>query len=90
MNTKPRRAAKGPPDLTVHRNTRERRERHAARDALLDAAKTHGQDIDGWGLVVYRRSGKEKVMAGAYYFVADPMDAFHLPDMARSKLTEII
>lgn len=85
-----------PISLTVHRNTRDRHDRHRVSDDLVRSVKsvTADKSMDGWVLMAYRKeplpSGGFELKTRTIFSVRDTMDAPHLPDLARSEITKVI
>lgn len=70
--------------LSVHRNTRERRRRHEARDALRSRVRdiTRNTEMAGFALLVWEKDRS----ARTFWDVGDLFPGRLLPEMARSAL----
>ena len=83
---------KRPVILTVHRNTRDRRERHWISERMLSCAREAAskKNIDGFVVFTYRRSrdedGRPMLSTDAHYSTRDPTEIPGLPDLVRFEL----
>jgi len=75
-----------PISLTVHRNTKEKRERREVWCAAQEKAKSLPKNIDGFAMVYFTRHGVRSTTANVMWFVRDSADTFLLPEMARHEI----
>lgn len=76
--------------FTVHKNTREKRQRREVWQNLQKKARDVPKDVDGYALVAFTRNGQEEVVTRTDWFTRDAADAFRLPDMAEQKIRSAI
>lgn len=72
--------------LSVHRNTRTKRQRRACHARLRDAMRGAPVDLDGFVLLWFRREADGDLVTQVDYACRDPIDSFHLPEMVRTQL----
>ena len=79
-----------PISLSVHRNTRAKRERRQVWAALQQKAREMPKDVDGMALVAFSRKSSTTLNVIGTFFVRDPADRYLLPEMAHQVLRERI
>lgn len=79
-----------PIPLSVHRNTKQQRERHEVRDKLRAAVKEHlrSADYDGFALVSFRHD-PDGLATRTHYYTRDARDSYVLPDIAKSAIRRL-
>ena len=75
-----------PISLTVHRNTREKRQRRQVWDTAQRMARTMPKNIDGFVVVYFKKTGLSATETWADWYVRDAADTFRLPEMARHQI----
>ena len=75
--------------LTVHRNTRQKRERRYVWQGAQEKVRRMPKDIDGF-VMVYFKSDGEMMKAIASWRLRDPKDTDRLPDLARNEIQRTI
>ena len=75
-----------PIKLSVHRNTRTKRQRRVCHARLRDAVRNAPSDLDGFVLLWFRREPDGDLVTQVDYACRDPVDSFHLPEMVRTQL----
>lgn len=75
--------------LAKVRMSRENEEKRAAWQHLRHGICEMGREVDGYGLVVFKRMGPERVRTYARMYTRDPADMFVLPEMAHVELMRI-
>ena len=65
------------------REHRERREKHEVKASLVHHARNASDDIDGYGLVMFKHNPDGTYTSRTRFFVHDATDAPRLPELAR-------
>lgn len=73
-------------NLTVHKNTKLKRERRSVWNRLQQMAKTAPKDIDGVAVIAFRHSSPNDLTVITDWSVRDAADAPRLPDIAATYL----
>ena len=79
-----------PISLTVHRNTREKRQRRKVWDTAQLKVRTMPKNIDGFVVVYFKKTGLSDTETWADWYVRDTADTFRLPEMARFQIERAI
>ena len=72
--------------LNTHRERRERMAQQKVKAWLLHWARQAPDNIDGFGLVMFRHDPGGLHSTRTHFFVRDTMDKARLPEMARKQL----
>ena len=72
-------------NLTVHKNTREKRKRRECHTNLVTCARRCPKDMDGWAFVAFRRSGTNLDVI-VHYDTTNPTDIVQLPNLAQHEI----
>lgn len=72
--------------LNRRRALQKRMERQQAKAWLVNAARNAPEDIDGFGLVMFRRNQNGTFTSRTHFYVRDATDGPRLPELARQEL----
>lgn len=77
-------------NLGDHRGRRERMEKHEVKAWLVHHARNSPDDLDGFGLVMFKHNPDGSYTSRTRFFVRDALDGPRLPEMARHLLSKCL